>query len=135
MIPWLKKTILYTLCLVVVLGCKEKTPIPSNIMDTATMVRFLTEAHLIESYDYVVVQQHRDSLASQSTAAMDSLFAKYGITEADYDSSLNYYLKNPQMLETIYERVVQNLKNNVENTPLSNDTLDLTRKKITLFNS
>ena len=99
------------------------------------MVRFLTEAHLIESYDYVVVQQHRDSLASQSTAAMDSLFAKYGITEADYDSSLNYYLKNPQMLEVIYERVVQNLKNNIENTPLSNDTLDLTRKKITLFNS
>ena len=135
MIPWLKKTILSALCLVAFFGCKDKTQIPSNIMDTATMARFLTEAHLVESYDYVVVQSNRDSLALQSTAAMDSLFAKYGITEADYDSSLNYYLHNPQMLEAIYERVVQNLKNNVENTPLSNDTLDLMNLKFTPFNS
>ena len=42
-------------------GCRNKT-IPENVIDTATFASFLTEAHLINSYDYVVVAASRDSL-------------------------------------------------------------------------
>ena len=66
-------------------GCRNKT-IPENVIDTATFASFLTEAHLINSYDYVVVAASRDSLGYQTGAAYDSLLAKYNITQADYDT-------------------------------------------------
>ncbi len=90
-------------------NCKKNT-LPSNIMDTATMAAFLSEAYLVESYDNVVVQQHRDSLSYQTNAAYDSLLAKYGITQAVYDSSLSYYLHHPKTLVEICTRVEQQTK-------------------------
>lgn len=104
----MKKSLL-PLLFILLCGCSSD-PKPDGIIDTATMTAFLTEAHLIESYDFIAVQPHRDSLAPRTAAATDSLLNKYGITAADYDSSLSYYLLHPKILEDIYSRVVNNLR-------------------------
>ena len=91
-------------------SCNRREQIPDNIMDTATMAAFLTEAHLIESYSYIFVENHYDSLKFQIDATYDSLFAKYNVTPAIYDTSLNYYSDHPQLLNDIYKRVAENLK-------------------------
>ena len=91
-----------------VTGCHREV-IPEGVIDTATMAAFLTEAHLIDSYDYIVTARDRDSLQGHTDGAYGSLFAKYGITAADYDSSMSYYVRHPKTFEEIYHRVYNNL--------------------------
>ncbi|MBQ7061679.1 MAG: DUF4296 domain-containing protein [Bacteroidales bacterium] len=90
-------------------GSKQEQ-IPEGVMDTALLADFLTEAHLIESYNYVVVIRSQDSLNYQVGAAYDTLYQKYGITPTDYDSSLAWYMQHPQLLQETYERVASRLK-------------------------
>ncbi len=106
-------------------GCRNRT-IPENVIDTATFASFLTEAHLINSYDYVVVAASRDSLGYQTGAAYDSLLAKYNITQADYDTTLAYYMNHPKTLEEIYRRVTENLRDKLENMPKDKSGVDTT---------
>ncbi|MBR4175874.1 MAG: DUF4296 domain-containing protein [Bacteroidales bacterium] len=96
------------------------------MIDTATFASFLTEAHLINSYDYVVVAASRDSLGYQTGAAYDSLLAKYNITQADYDTTLAYYMNHPKTLEEIYRRVTENLRDKLENIPKDKSGVDTT---------
>ena len=90
-------------------GCHRQEAVPADVVDTATLVQFLTEAHIIDSYDQTIAIHHRDSLQSQVNQAYDSLYSKYGITPEQYDSSLAYYLRHPQTLESVYVHVVHNL--------------------------
>jgi hypothetical protein len=104
------KHTLLTVCLLLAFsGCRDKA-VPNGVVDTATLARFLTEAHIIDSYDYTVASKNRDSLQHDVNAAYDSLYSKYGITKADYDTTIDYYLQHPKMLEDVYARVVINLK-------------------------
>ena len=104
------KHTLLTFCLLLALsGCRNEV-VPEGVVDTATLAQFLTEAHIIDSYDYIVVAENRDSMQPDVNAAYDSLYAKYGITQADYDTTIDYYLRHPKMLEDVYARVVINLK-------------------------
>ena len=110
------KTILLVTCLLTAFSsCRHET-LPEGIMDTATMVQFLTEAHLIDSYDYIVVATNRDSLGWQTSAAYDSLYRKYNITKDQYDSSIAYYLRQPATFEAIYTRVVAQIKDYADST-------------------
>ena len=80
------KHTLLTVCLLLAFsGCRDKA-VPDGVVDTATLARFLTEAHIIDSYDYTVASKNRDSLQHDVNAAYDSLYSKYGITKADYDT-------------------------------------------------
>ena len=106
-------------------GCRNET-IPENVIDTATFASFLTEAHLINSYDYIVVAAGRDSLGYRTGAAYDSLLAKYNLTQADYDTTLAYYMNHPKTLEDIYRRVTENLRDKLENMPKDENGADST---------
>lgn len=98
--------------LAAVSGCGRKD-MPKGVMDSVTMVGFLTEAYQIEGYNSVVIGSNPDSLGYRLNAAYDSLFKKYGITPADYDSSVAYYVRRPNEFEAIYKQVVQNLKDDL----------------------
>ena len=122
-------TISLFICLLAVsTGCKRES-VPDNIMDTATFARFLAEAHLIESYDYSVVATNKDSLGYQSAAAYKTLLAKYNITQADYDSTLAYYMHHPKILEEIYTRTVEQLKESHHSLPIEDTPMDSTTRK------
>lgn len=110
----MNKTIATAIAIIVcattaLVSCKHETQ-PKNLVDTATMVAFLTEAHIIESYGEVTIPSKKDSAILVQKGAIDSLLDKYNMTVADYDSSLNYYMEHPKQMENIYRRVTENLK-------------------------
>jgi hypothetical protein len=109
--------ILLVFCLLTVFGsCRQET-LPPGVIDTATMTDFLTEAHLIEGYADARRVEDPDSTDIIVHAAYDSLYNKYNITPADYDSSLRYYLLHPQLMEDIYRRVSENINKINEELP------------------
>lgn len=89
-------------------GCRHDIR-PDYVMDTSTFRAFLVDAYLIESYDNIVVSQHRDSLQDRTRQALDTLMARYGINADTYDSTLCYYLNHPKQLQEIHTRVVDQL--------------------------
>ncbi|MBP5189397.1 MAG: DUF4296 domain-containing protein [Bacteroidales bacterium] len=106
-----KNTYIFLLfCLLLTFTSCREASLPEGVIDTATFTQFLTEAVLVESYDKIIVSENRDSLQHLTAAAYDSLYSKYGITKADYDTSIDYYLRNPKLFEDVYSRVVSNLK-------------------------
>lgn len=113
-------TATFTLCLMALFSSCHDEQIPKNVIDSATMADFLVEAHLIDSYDYVLVSHGREAADTIVSAAYDSLFLKYNISLADYDTSIAYYTRHPQMLEDIYSRVAQRLREEANNPALKN---------------
>lgn len=89
-------------------GCNDEVQ-PSNLIDTVTLVDFISEAQLIESYVYTSSSMNRDSLDIIVDGAYDSLFAKYGITYDDFTSTMDYYSNHPQQLERIFIQVMDRL--------------------------
>lgn len=123
--------ILFICLLPLTIGCKHES-IPAGVIDTATFAKFLTEEHLLESYNYIVVSNAKDSLGYQTGAAQDSLLAKYNITKADYDSSMAYYMRHPKILEEVYSRVIDRLNeymNAVPRNDINSDSTEDTGKK------
>ncbi len=117
--------ILLSFCSLLISCNDKRDEIPEGVMDSTVFVDFLTEAHLIESYNYVVVVRSGDSLAYRVTAAYDSLYHKYGITAEDYDSTLMWYVSHPQLLERVYRRVTERLKQmSDEEMQLAPDAVD-----------
>lgn len=102
-----KYRIVLFLCLAVSLSACHNDVVPDDVVDTATLAQFLSEAHLIDSYYNVA--DNRDSAKTLVDAAYDSLYVKYGISKEQYDSTIAYYLRRPQMLEEVYSRVLDNL--------------------------
>jgi hypothetical protein len=45
---------------------------------------------------------------------IDAVFRKYGVTEAEFDSSMVWYTRNTSKLDDIYEHVSERLKDNVK---------------------
>lgn len=105
----IKYTALAICMLLLFASCRQQQA-PQGVVDTATFAKFLTEAYIVQSYDNIVVSRNRDSLQHLTAAAYDSIYHKYGITRADYDSTVAYYLRHPKEYEEIYARVIANLK-------------------------
>ena len=109
--------ILLVFCLLTAFSSCHQETLPPNVMDTATMTAFLTEAYLIEGYAEASRIESPDSTEVIVHATYDSLYKKYHITPADYDSSLNYYVRHPQLMEDIYRRISENIKRFKEEMP------------------
>jgi len=66
------------------------------------------------------------------------IFKKYNVTQAQFDSSLVWYTKNPRVFENIYDKVMVNLntlQKDVKNGKFHPvDTLDLTKMRTNVWN-
>lgn len=112
---------LLTILLVVVFmgACINKAP--KGVIGKSKMEKIL--------YDYHVAQAMAESQAGDNNAQMyeyvHSVFQKYGITEAEFDTSMVWYSRNSIVLYKMYERINKRLENdanalgaNVSNIPL-----------------
>lgn len=95
---------LIVVVLVVLTSCSSR---PDGVMSQREMRNFLTELHVLEGLiDNDPVISADDRL---DVYYYNYLFAKHGITKADFDSSLVYYTKQPKRFERIYAGVIRNL--------------------------
>lgn len=86
-------------------GCRVKRP--ETVLPDAKMEKVL--------YDYHVAKAMGDELpfaeSYKKVLYIESVFKKHGITRAEFDSSMVWYARNPNVLTKIYEKVNVRLRN------------------------
>ena len=81
---------------------------PENVMSQDEMVDFLTDLHKLDGA--LSVNYYNSAPDSRENVYYyNALFKKYGISKADFDSSLVWYVSNPKKFNNIYTQVVDNL--------------------------
>lgn len=87
-----------------VAGCSVKRP--DTIFQDAQMENIL--------YDYHIAKAMADEVsyneAYKKALYMESVFLKHGVTEAEFDSSMVWFSRHPDVLTKIYENVSARLK-------------------------
>ena len=101
--------LLLTANCLLVFSCGQKpTPImiPANIIQKEKMACILTDIHLEEAK--VKLRSLSDS-AKKDSLNFKKIFAKDTITKQQYEESLNFYIDHPELLNNIYQEVVNEL--------------------------
>ena len=80
---------------------------PKGVLSKSEMTDFLVEMHKLDGA--LAVKGLGSVQERQNIYYYNSLLKKYGITQAEFDSSLSWYAKNPKMFEKIYARVMDEL--------------------------
>ncbi len=95
----------------------KKEALPDNIIGEEKMIDLLTGVHLIEGARTGLV------ITGDSVHGINeyykALYVKYGVTQAEFDSSFVYYAKDPEVFNKMYEKVIENLS--VKETELKSD--------------
>jgi hypothetical protein len=105
------KSISFVLLLLAVftfVGCKEN--VPSNYIQPGEMEDILYDYHLAQSMGATSDKQSAYSESMYRAA----VFKKYGITEADFDSSMVYYMRHTDRLHDIYGNLSKRLSEEAE---------------------
>lgn len=102
---FLRFFIFTALCIFTLTACTNK---PDNVMSQDEMVNFLTDLHKLDGA--LAIQAFKtDSIDQSRIYYYNALLNKYGITKADFDSSLVWYVDNPKKFSNIYIKVQENL--------------------------
>ncbi|MDD4967921.1 MAG: DUF4296 domain-containing protein [Paludibacter sp.] len=109
---------------------------PNGVLNQKEMTNVLTEMHKTDATlnETGLTYKHY----SDKAPYYKFIFKKYGITQANFDSSLVWYSKNPRVFGNIYEKVLANLTSlqkevkNGKYHPV--DTLDITKMKTFIWN-
>lgn len=76
-------------------------------MDEKKMVELMTDIHLVDGFVSTVM--YNDTLKINKKDYYQSVYRKHKTSEAVYLKSLKYYSKDPQLLDTLYDRVDKKL--------------------------
>jgi hypothetical protein len=103
------KNILILVIVTISLSCgKKEEKIPENILSKEKMKNLLIGIHILEG----VVNtsgQHADTAAVQYKVLQDQLFAKHGIKQIQFDSSMAFYSRHLGMMDEIYTGVIDSI--------------------------
>ena len=87
-----------------IVGCKPG--VPSEIIQPDDMEDILYDYQLADA----MAQQSSDYAYNQ-VLYREAVFKKYGITSAEFDSSMVYYTRHTESLHKIYENLAERLRN------------------------
>jgi hypothetical protein len=93
-----------------IFSCTEKkaTTIPETILPIEKMANVLLDVHLLEAAMNVAVYNTDKKPGEEATPGFDIL-KKNNITKQQYTESFDFYSNHPEMLNTIYDMVLNNL--------------------------
>ncbi len=93
--------------LLFVMNCKQKEHLPVQ-----TMSKILLKMHIAESYaqllpkeNTTVMSKNMDSLKKFDAA----IYKEFHINKEEFDRSLDYYKSNPQLLDSIYQIIMNEI--------------------------
>ena len=102
------RTICLTLLLAILLaGCKPG--VPSEYLQPGELEDILYDYHVADGMAYA--DGNYAELAYRRKAYREAALKKYGITQAELDSSLVYYYRHTEMLHEIYSNLAKRLNN------------------------
>lgn len=88
----------------------EEAPLPpANAIPEDRFVPVMVDVHLVEA---TINQKFGriDDTTSSSQRYYEALFEKHHITRTEFDSTFNYYKRNPRQMEKIYQQVNDSLE-------------------------
>jgi hypothetical protein len=87
-------------------GKKNSNTVPENILSKEKMVQVLTDIHIAEAE--MSLGAFPDS-SSKEKISFQKIFEKEQITKEQYETSLSFYIDHPEMLNEIYQEVLNEL--------------------------
>jgi hypothetical protein len=85
----------------------NKIEIPKDVLCQDTMVEVLTDIHLVKASQQLGIAM--DTADTNKITPFEYVWKKHHITEAEYKKSLDFYTRNSNVLDSIYENVLNNL--------------------------
>lgn len=104
------RLVIIAIALLLVSCGEEEAPLPpDNAIPEDQFVPVMVDVHLIEA---TINQKfgRRDDTTSSSLRYYEALFEKHAITRTQFDSTFNYYKRNPAQMEKIYQQVNDSLE-------------------------
>lgn len=108
----MNKNLIYLLLLFCILfiSCGEgRSKSRSGILSEKKMVELLVDTHLADAILYVD-NSRSDEKRDKALFYYPSVLEKHGISKAQMDSSVAWYMRNPAAYARIYQQVVKNLE-------------------------
>lgn len=106
--PRFKQVLMVVLAAMMVGGCKPG--IPEYVIPQDKMEDILYDYHLAEG----AAAQDFNAADFKRSLYGRAVFKKYGITEAEFDTSMVYYMANTRYLHEIYKSLTERFKKQVE---------------------
>ena len=86
-------------------------PVPSEYLSQNEMRTVLTDMQIAEAMIYADMTTYKDE--AKKLALYESVFRKHNITQAKYDSSLNWYAKNLDIYMRVYNLVDKDIEKRI----------------------
>ena len=102
-----KPGIVILLCLFISCHKGNNMHVPSNIVCPDSMVQVLTDVHILQA-TFQLGFFKNDSVQAAHQAFI-AVLKKHHLTEKDYNRATRYYSYHPVLLDSIYEKVLDNL--------------------------
>lgn len=96
------------------IGCRRDSS--ANIIGEKKMENILYERQLAEA-----ITETGDNAAYRQRVYIESIYSKYGVTEAQFDSSLLWYARHTDRLYKIYENIDKHLTDEAQLLGLENN--------------
>ena len=95
------------ICVLVSCGDKSKSvAIPPNILSREKMAAVLTDIHIAEAE---AGSRTLPDSTSKVPVSFEKIFEKDSISKSQYEESLSFYMDNPDLLDTVYVQVLNEL--------------------------
>jgi hypothetical protein len=88
------------LCILFLASCKPG--IPKTIIQPDDMALVLNDIHIVDGY---ITTVRPDSSKIIAASLYNGIYKKFGIDSAKYYTSMDYYYKNPTIMDDIYKKV------------------------------
>ena len=87
-------------------GENKTISIPPNVLSKEKMTEVITDIHLAEAE--ASIRTFPDS-TSKEKLSFQKIFQKHSVTKKQYDESLQFYMEHPEILDTVYDNVLNEL--------------------------
>lgn len=84
---------------------KEIAAVPENIIHSDTLVEVLSEIHRANAY----LSLNNNGKSFDHNAFVGNVLKKHNISKEVFDTSLNFYISNPVILDSLYDKVIAKL--------------------------
>ncbi|MDB5121642.1 MAG: hypothetical protein JWN56_2860 [Sphingobacteriales bacterium] len=103
----MKSLILVYFTLIFLTACTTNTS-KQDIIEPDKMVEVLTDIHIVDGY--ISTFRQSDTLKQRASSYYAAVYKHHHIDSLTYKNSLEYYSRNPKLLDTIYYKVNNQLE-------------------------
>ena len=106
----MQKYLFGAICLILILSCgkSDKNTIPADVLNKEQMESILYDMHLAEGIVGYEVRSS-DSNARRVLGYYEQIYKKNNITKAQFNTSYQFYIQHPVMLDSIYSNIITKL--------------------------